>query len=171
MLMAPSSAQVGGTRPEETIPAHLAELAAFGLLLGAGSAVIYGRRGLPLVLLTPVLTVILDIDHLPVYLGYAQTIRPAHSLVFIFVALAITAVVVRALDVELVMAAAFAGHMAVDSGIFAPFSPLSFQYYQLDPYRLDFAVVAVLCALAAGVVLRMRPKSGPGEGGSVQEVV
>jgi len=43
MLFAPSSALVGGTRPDETIPTHLAELAAFGLALGLVSVAIYGR--------------------------------------------------------------------------------------------------------------------------------
>jgi len=159
MLLAPSSALVGGTRPNETIPIHLAELAAFGFVLGSVSLAIYGRGGMPLVFLTFVLTVILDADHLPAYLGYSETIRPAHSLVFIVAALAVTTIMIKALDIELVMASSFMGHLAVDTGLFAPLSPLSFQYYQLDPYRIDFAVGAVLCALAAGLVLRTRTKS------------
>ena len=156
MLLAPPSAEVGGTRPGATIPDHLLELGAFGLILGAGSMVIYGREGLPLVFLTPALTVSLDIDHIPAYLGYAETIRPAHSLVFALAALAVTAITIKAVDMELVVASAFMGHMAVDTGLFAPFSPLTFQYFQLDPYRPVFALGAVICAVAAGVVFRMR---------------
>jgi hypothetical protein len=164
MLFAPSSAQVGGTRSVGTIPDHLLALAGFGLLLGLGSMIIYGRKGLPLVFLTPALTVGLDIDHIPAYVGYAETIRPAHSLVFVVAALAVTAITIKALDMELVVVSAFMGHMAVDTGLFAPFSPISFQYFQLDPYRLVFATGAILSALGAGVVLRMR-QNRPGSGG------
>ena len=156
LLLAPQAAQVGGTRPEETIPGHLAELAVFGLLLGLGSTVIYGIKGLPLAFLTTVLTVALDIDHLPAYLGYAETIRPAHSLVFAIAAMAITAITIKELDIELVVASSFMAHMAVDTGLFAPFSPITFGYVELGPYRLLFAAGAVVCALAAGVVLRIR---------------
>jgi hypothetical protein len=160
ILLAPSSAQVGGTRPGDTIPEHLAALAGFGLLLGAGCMIVYGRKGLPLVLLTPALTVSLDIDHIPSYLGYAETIRPAHSFLFIIAALAVTAITIKALDMELVVASAFMGHMAVDTGLFAPFSPISFLYISLNPYRIPLAAGAVLCALAAGVVLRTRQDRG-----------
>ena len=154
MVLAPPSAQVGGTRPGETIPAHLAELAAFGVLLGVFSVAAGGRKCLPLLFLTPVLIVILDIDHLPVYIGYAQSIRPAHSIIFIIVVLAVTALTIKELSVDLAVLSAFAGHLAADTGLFAPFSPISFQYYQLNPYRIDFAIVAVLCAVAAGIAFR-----------------
>jgi hypothetical protein len=156
ILIGPQEAQVGGTRPGDTIPGHLVELAAFGLLLGLGCMVIYGKKGIPLVFLTSILTVLLDIDHLPAYMGLAEPIRPAHSLVFIIVALAATAVTIKAFDIDLIVVSAFMGHMAVDTGLFAPFSPISFDYVQLDPYRLPFALGAILCALAAGVILRRR---------------
>lgn len=162
----PSAAQVGATRPTDTIPSHLAALAGFGLILGILGMIIYGRRALHLVFLMPALTVLLDIDHLPIYLGYAETIRPAHSVVFIITALAVTAITIKALDIELVMASAFMGHLAVDTGIFAPFSPLSFSYIQLAPFRLPLALGAVAAALAAGVVLRRasRPTIQKGAG-------
>jgi hypothetical protein len=168
MLLGPASAQVGGTRPADTIPDHIAELAAFGLALGLASMVVYGKQGLPFVFLTPVLTVLLDIDHLPAYLGLAEPVRPAHSAVFIACALAATAITIKAVDIELVMASAFMGHLAVDTGIIAPFSPLSFDYVQLTPYRLPLASAAVVTALAAGVVLRRRPpKAGAAGEGSL----
>jgi hypothetical protein len=167
MLLAPPAAQVGGTRPEEAIPGHVAELAAFGLLLGLASMAIYGTKGLPLAFLMPVLTVLLDIDHLPAYLGIVETIRPAHSLVFVVFALAATAITIKALDIELVVASSFMAHMAVDTGLFAPFSPITFGYVELGPYRLPFAAGAVVCALAAGAVLRMRASVGGNGGPSV----
>jgi hypothetical protein len=162
MFLGPSEAQVGGVRPEDTIAPHLAALAAFGLVLGLGGMLVYGRRGLPLVFLAPSLTIMLDIDHLPVYLGFSEPIRPAHSLIFLAFVLGIAAITIKALDIELVMASAFMGHMAVDTGIFAPFSPLSLQYFQLDPYRLLFAAGALVCALSAGLVLRMRSPTATG---------
>jgi hypothetical protein len=158
IVFGPPQAQIGGTRPQDTIPGHLAELAAFGLLLGIGSMVVYGRKGLAMFLLTPVLTVLLDIDHLPVYLGYSEPIRPAHSFVFILTVLAVTAITIKALDMDLVVLSAFMGHMAIDTGIFAPFAPITFAYIQLNPYRVQFAAAAVLCALAAGAVNRRRQR-------------
>ena len=166
MYFGPQASQVGSTRAEDTIPGHVLELAGFGLLLGLCCMVVYGRKGLPFVFLTPVLTVLLDIDHLPAYLGYAQTIRPAHSFVFLVAALAVTAITIKALDIDLVVVSAFMGHMAVDTGIFAPLSPLSFQYFQLNPYRPEFAVGAVLCTLAAGAVLRTRVARASSRGGN-----
>lgn len=163
VYLGPPPVQVGGTRPGETIPGHLAELAGFGLVLGLGGMVIYGRRGLPLVFLIPTLSVLLDVDHLPAYLGYQQPIRPAHSLVFLAVVLAITAITIKAPAIELAMASAFMGHLAVDTGIFAPFSPFSFAYFQLDPYRWPLAASALLAALAAGIMLRRSTKSVGGE--------
>lgn len=164
IALGPAEVQVGGTRAASTIPTHLAALAGFGLLLGLGSVAVYGRKGLPLVFLTPALTILLDIDHLPIYLGIAEPVRPAHSIFFIISALAATAITIKALDIELVVASAFMGHLAVDTGIFAPFSPLSFTYVQLAPFRLPLAAGAVVAALTAGVVLRRRPPS-KGAGG------
>ena len=162
VFASPPGAQIGTPRPVERIPGHLAELAGFGLVLGFGSAMIYGRKGLPLVLLAPSLTVLLDLDHLPVYLGYQETIRPAHSVLFVIAALSITAITIKRLDIDLVVLSATLGHMGIDTGIFAPFSPLSFDYIQLDPYRIPLLVSAVVAAVAAGVVLRReRPKGEP----------
>ena len=135
------------------------------LFLGVWSAIVYGRRGLPLAVLTPALTVILDIDHLPAYLGFSQTIRPAHSLVFLAGALAATAITIKTLEVDFVVVAAFMGHLAVDTGVFALFSPISFQYYELTPYGPAFALGAEACALAAGIVLRRRYRAENAGGG------
>jgi len=155
MLLGPRGAQIGSTRPSDTIPSHLALLAGAGLLLGLGSAIIYGRNGLHLVILGPVLTVLLDLDHLPAYLGMSQTIRPAHSLLFIPVVLAITAITIKRPDIDLVVLSATFAHMGIDTGLFAPFSPLSFGYVTLDSYRIPFLTAAVICAVAGGIVLRV----------------
>jgi hypothetical protein len=66
--------------------------------------------------------------------------------------------------VELVVASAFMGHMAVDTGIFAPLSPISYWYTPLGPYRLPLAAGALLCAIAAGFVLKTHQVKGYGGG-------
>jgi len=154
VLVGPPAAKIGSARPLNTIPGHLDYLIGAGLLLGAAAAVFYGRRGLPLVLLGPVVTVLLDLDHLPVYLGVAQPIRPAHSLIFIVFALSVTATMIKRLEVNLVVLSSFLSHMAIDTGYFAPFSPLSFDYVPLNPYSVPFGIGAVLAALLAGLALR-----------------
>lgn len=158
MAVAPAEAQVGAARPASAIPVHLAELVGFGVLVGCMSAVLCGRRGLPMLLLMPILVALLDLDHLPAYLGLAQPIRPAHSLVFILVALVCTAIILRRLDLELILVSSFTGHLGVDEGLFAPFSPLSFDYTQLDPYKIPLLVCAVATALLAGYFWRRGDK-------------
>ena len=154
VVSAPSAEQIGITRPLGSIPPHLAELAGFGLMLGGASALVYGRKGIPLVILVPVLTVSLDLDHLPAYLGFAQPIRPAHSFVFIAVMLVIMATTIKRPEFELVTLSAVLGHLGIDTGLFPPFSPLSFYYASLDPYRIAFLIGAGGAALAAGYLLR-----------------
>jgi len=166
ILLGPRGAQIGSTRPTDTIPSHLAELAGVGLLLGLGSASIFGRSGFHLLILVPVLTVLLDFDHLPAYLGISQTIRPAHSLVFIPVVLVIAAITIKRLDIDLVVLSATFAHMGIDTGLFAPFSPLSFGYVALDPYRIPFLTAAVICAAGAGIVLKREgAREGRGRAG------
>jgi len=162
VVFAPPPAQIGGTRPTDTISGHVLELGGFGLLLGLGLAAFYGRKGLPLAFLMPVLTVLLDLDHLPAYLGIPETIRPAHSFVFIIAALAITAITIKRPEVDLVVLSATMAHMGIDTGLFAPFSPLNFDYYQLDTYRVPLLVGAILTVLAGGYLLRRRgSRAGP----------
>ena len=169
VLLGPRGAQIGTTRPTDTIPSHLAELAGAGLLLGLGSVIIYGRRELHLIILSPVLTVLLDLDHLPAYLGMSETIRPAHSLLFIPVVLAIMAITIKRLDIDLVVLSATLAHMGIDTGLFAPFSPLSFHYIELDPYSVPFLAGAFLAALAAGIALRHGGSKQDGVGGLSNE--
>jgi hypothetical protein len=161
VLFSTPDAQSGRARPADTILPHLTELAGFGFLLGAGLAVVYGRKGLPLVFLTPALTLLLDLDHLPVYLGTAQPIRPAHSFLFLVVAVATMAITIKRLDLDLVVLSATLAHMGIDTGLFAPLSPINFDYVQLDPYRIPLLAGAVLAIAAAAFVLK-REKPGVG---------
>ena len=154
MAAAPAEAQVGAARPASAIPVHLGELVGFGFLLGGLSVVFYGRKALPIIIATPLLVALLDLDHLPAYIGLAQPIRPAHSFVFIMVALVCTAIVLRRLDFELILVSSFTGHLGVDQGLFAPFSPLSFDYVQLEPYRIPLLLCSIVSALLAGYLWR-----------------
>jgi hypothetical protein len=160
VVLAPSSAQIGTTRSAETIPIHLAELGGFGLLLGGILLLFGGLKALPLVFLVPVLTLAMDVDHLPAYLGVAQTIRPAHSILFIIAVLAVTATTIKRLDVDLVVLSATLAHLGIDTGLFAPLSPLAFDYTQLGPYQIPFLVASVLAAVAVGAVTRREISPG-----------
>ena len=156
VALGPDASKVGETRPEATIPLHLEMLVGFGLVLGVLSAILYGRKGTVLAVLAPIFTVLLDLDHLPVYIGVAQPIRPAHSLLFLLSVLIITAITIKRLDVGLVALSATLGHMGVDTGLFPSFSPLSFTYLELSAYKIELLAGAVISAIAAGLVLRFR---------------
>ena len=157
LMLGSPEVNVGGTRPIGSIPYHLIELASIGALLGVISSLLYGRKRIGIVLLLPVLVISLDLDHLPIYLGVAQPIRPAHSLLFLFADVAVTALVVRRREFSLLSASAFMGHLAADSGIFPAFSPASFEYFPLPPIRLPLAAGSLFLALLAG---RLMGRSG-----------
>ena len=162
IVVSPASSQTGTARPLGTIPAHEAELALAGLALGVLALGIYGKAGVPVALLLPAMTILLDLDHLPAFLGVAQPIRPAHSLIFLAVVVVATSVALRRLDFGVVALSAFAGHMAIDTGVIPAFSPLSFQDFSLAPYRLTSLVTAVLLAFIAGYLMRRSLPRPPG---------
>jgi hypothetical protein len=145
---------VGSPRPLDTIPIHLLELAGFGIILGIPILGVYGRSGVGLALLMPAMVVLLDLDHLPVFLGIAQPIRPAHSLVFLVTDMMATTIILRRLDFNLIIMSAFVGHIGVDTGLLPPLGPFSFQYVQLDQYRLLLVVSSITLAILAGYVWR-----------------
>lgn len=154
LLVSPSQAQIGTFRSVDTIPSHLALLALAGVALGVASLLVAWKPALPLALLFPALVVLTDLDHLPSMFGVAQPIRPAHSFVFLAATLAVTAMVIRRSDVEAIVLSAFFAHLSVDTGLFPPFSPLSFQYYSLATYRPEFIAASVVFAISAGFLMR-----------------
>jgi hypothetical protein len=159
VLVGSPDVMVGSARPLDTIPVHLLELGGFGIVLGIPILGIYGRKGVGLALLIPAMVVLLDLDHLPIFLGIAQPIRPAHSLVLLVTDMATTTIVLRRLDFNLIIMSAFAGHLGVDTGLFPPLAPLSFQYLQLDQYRLPLVLSSMILAILAGYVLRRENRS------------
>ncbi|HZW85798.1 MAG TPA: hypothetical protein VFE91_07865 [Nitrososphaerales archaeon] len=156
LQFAPSSATVGGLRAADTIAPHLAELVGFGILLGLLSIAAYGAKGSYLVILSPLLVVLLDLDHLPAYLGVPQVIRPAHSLVFLLAVLVITGITLRRMEIELILLSSFTAHVGIDTGIFPLLAPFSYQYYYLMQFRIVAISIAIVSALAAGFVIRTR---------------
>ncbi len=156
LSVAPSSVDVGGARPIYAIPGHALELAGFGVALGIAAIGVFGRGGLGLALLLPAMVVLLDLDHIPAFVGVAQPIRPAHSIVFLISFALTAAIVLRRIDLSLIGMSATLGHLGVDSGLFPPFAPLSFDYFQLEPFRVVFIGGSVAAAIAAGVLGRRR---------------
>jgi hypothetical protein len=144
-----------------TILPKLGELVLVGATIGVVSSL--ARRNLDLVLLTwsVAFASLMDLDHLPSALGLGEPIRPAHSIGFFLLVVAALAVFIRKQpEVEFAFAASFFGHLAADTGIFAPLAPLSFDYVPLDAYRLPFAIGAVVFALIAGLARRRKQDRG-----------
>jgi len=154
LLISPPSTQVGSARPFGEIPIHEVELGGLGALLGAVALGIYGQGGAVVALMLPALSILVDLDHLPSFLGIAQPIRPAHSIFFLVADIALTAIVLRRMDFSLIAMSAFAGHLGIDTGLAPPLSPISFDYVQLDPYRVPLLVISTITAFAAGYLLR-----------------
>jgi hypothetical protein len=154
LYTAPQDSQIGTFRPVSTIPSHVLILALLGLGLGLTISVAQGRLDLGIVILVPILVVLTDLDHLPAFLGLAQPIRPAHSVIFIVCTITLMAMVIRKTGVELASLSAFFAHLSVDTGIFPPFSPVSFQYYDLGGFRIPFLLAAVAFALGAGLLMK-----------------
>lgn len=154
LFTAPQDSQIGTFRPLPTIPSHLLTLALLGLGLGLTISVARRRLDMGLVILVPALVVLTDLDHLPAYLGLVQPIRPAHSVIFVVCTVALMATVIRKTDVELASLSAFFAHLSVDTGVFPPLSPVSFQYYDLGEFRIPFLLAAVSFALAAGLATK-----------------
>ena len=144
-------ARVGTFRSVSAILSKFAELASVGLALGLVASL--GRRRIDTSLLTLGIgfVALLDVDHLPSLFGIAQPIRPAHSFAYLAVTVLVLALLIRnKLDVELIAVSAFLGHIAADTGIFAPLARFSFDYVPTEDFRIPFAVGAVVFALLAG---------------------
>ena len=159
LYTAPQASQIGTFRPLPTIPFHELILGLLGLGLGLAASAAVRKLDLGLVILVPALVILTDLDHLPAFLGMAQPIRPAHSVIFILCTIALMATVIRKTDVELVSLSAFFAHLSVDTGVFPAFSPVSFQDYNIGEFRILFILAAVAFALAAGLAMR-RNKQG-----------
>ena len=156
VAFAPIGAQVGGARPLGSIPLHLILLVAFGAAMSTATMLAAGRLDLPLALSIPAAVVLTDLDHIPSFLGLQQPIRPAHSLVFAAVAFATIAMALRNPALGAATLSGFFAHLSVDSGLFPPFAPLSFSYYDLSQLKVAMAALSLVLAVCAGLFARRR---------------
>lgn len=150
LYVSPPASETGRFRALDAIPGHLLLLAAGGAAIGLLSVVAFRRLDLTLVIVIPVFAVLLDLDHLPSALGLAQPVRPAHSFIFLAVTFILMATVIRRMDLSFAAMSGFFAHVGIDTGVFAPFSPVSFDYYALAEYDWLLLALAVASALGAG---------------------
>lgn len=152
-----SSARIGTLRPLSTIPGKGFELVLVGAAVGLLACVAAWRLDPSLLTLAIAFVGLIDADHLPSAFGVAQPIRPAHTFAFLAVEAIALAVAFRGRpELVLLAVAAWFGHVAGDTGVFALFAPLSFAYDSLGPYRMPFAIISAAFALAAGYLVRRR---------------
>lgn len=149
VLSSPPS-RLGTLRPSGSIPPKLAELVAVGLAVGLVACLPKRKLDYSMVFLALVFVALLDLDHLPAFLGVVQPIRPSHSLSFLALEAGSLALIVRRTNVVVIAVAAWLAHVAGDTGVFAVFAPFSFSYYSLSAYALPLAALAGAFALLAG---------------------
>ncbi len=161
-VSAPST-HIGTLRPEATIPPKLLQLASVGLGLGLLASLAARSFDLRLITFGFAFTVLLDLDHLPSVFGVEQTIRPDHSLAFLGISLIVLSLIVarRRPEIPVIFTSAFFGHMAADTGLFAFFAPISFNYTSLSEFKIPFAILAVGLAIFAGFMKFRRMRKQP----------
>jgi hypothetical protein len=150
LFVSPPGSQTGQLRAISAIPDHLALLVVGGVVLGSLPSIIYRRLDLALLVSIPIFVVLVDLDHLPIALGIAQPVRPAHSIIFIATVFVLMTTIIKRLDLSFAAMSGFFAHVGIDSGVFAPWAPLSFDYYDLTDYRWIFVSLAVASVVVSG---------------------
>jgi hypothetical protein len=159
------SERIGELRALSSIPIKVVELAVAGLGIGVIASLAERRRDGELTLLGIAFVTMMDLDHLPAVFGVGQPIRPAHGLLFLgLVVVGLSFTVKQRPWIEAVAVSAFFFHLGLDTGIFSPFAPFSFAYYEIgNRLRLGLLGLGVLFALVAGYSrMRSRTKSASG---------
>jgi hypothetical protein len=152
-----ATARIGTLRPVNTIPAKGLELVLVGAGVGLVACLVERRIDVSLLTLAVAFVGLIDADHLPSALGIAQPIRPTHTLAFLAIEVVVLAAAFRGRpELPLLAAAAWFGHVAGDTGEFALFAPLSFAYGTLSDFRVIFAIISAVFALAAGYAVRRK---------------
>jgi hypothetical protein len=153
------AARIGTLRAVSTIPVKGAEIVLLGAAVGLLACAAERRLDATLLTLAVAFVALIALDHLPSALGVAQPIRPAHTFAFLAAEVVVLRVAFRKRpELPLLAAAAWFGHVAGDTGVFAFFAPFSFAYSPLGPYMLPFAVISVVFAIATGYVARRSKK-------------
>jgi hypothetical protein len=156
LIYTSSSVKIGTLRPILAIPTHEIYLLIGALLICLVSCAVYRRFDFSFLFLPIIFTIMLDLDHLPVILGVAQPIRPAHSIFFLLALILILRFVLKKpLYIEFLAISSFLMHIAIDNGVFALFSPFSFEYYDLGQIRIYLGLLAIMVAVMAGYSKRV----------------
>jgi len=155
LALSGSSARIGTFRPVSTIPDKGVELVLVGGAVGLLACVAARRLDLSLLALAVAFVGLIDVDHLPSALGVAQPVRPAHTIAFLALEVLVLGLTFsRRPELSLLAVASWFGHIAGDTGVFALYAPFSFAYSSLGAYRVPFAIIAAVFALAAGYASR-----------------
>jgi len=154
-----ATARIGTLRPLSTVPAKGLELVLVGAAVGIVACLTERRIDLSVLTLAIAFVGLIDADHLPSALGIAQPIRPAHTFAFLALEVVVLAAAFRGRpELPFLAVAAWFGHVAGDTGEFALLAPFSFAYSSLGDFRVPFAIVSAVFALAAGYTVRRRKK-------------
>lgn len=142
---------IGTLRSVSTILPKLVQLAFVGLVVSVILLISRGVFNVELVLSGVVLTILLDIDHLPALLDIPQPIRPAHSFLFMAAVAFAIYIVLKKVDMSLVAVSSTMMHIAADSSSFPLLSPLTLNLYDISILgHLEFGAAAIFIALCSG---------------------
>jgi hypothetical protein len=152
-----ASVRIGTLRSVSTLPAKALELVLVGAGVGTLACVAERRLDVSLLTLAVAFVALIDVDHLPSVFGIAQPIRPTHTLAFLTVEVFVLWATFKSRRELIPLAiAAWFGHNAGDTGVFALFAPFSFAYSPLGLYVAPFAIASAAFALLTGYVSRRR---------------
>lgn len=154
VLVPPAEAQ-GVLRPIDAIPLKVILLLLLGTSIGA-TACLAARQLKPSFAASgAILTLFLDLDHLPSLFLIPQPIRPAHSIIFLATTLPLVFLSTRKASLTLLTAATFFAHLGADKPFFPLLSPLLFD---LTTFGIEVSFILVflayLLALGAGMLER-----------------
>lgn len=154
ILVPPSEAQ-GMLRPISAIPLKVLLLLMLGLSLGAAASFAARQLNLSFIICGAVLTLLLDLDHLPSVFQIPQPIRPAHSIIFLITVLTIVFLYTRKASLTVLTAATFFAHLGSDKPFFPLLSPFVFK---MTTFGLEVSFSLVLLAFVLAVVAGLLEK-------------
>jgi hypothetical protein len=152
ILISPQDFKVGVFRPVNTIAPHEFILVLGSILLGVISSLGYKKFALDLTVISVLGVVLLDLDHLPSFLGISQPIRPAHSFVLFSLFIFTLCMMRLPFDKILILSSAFLIHNGVDTGIFPVFWPILNYYYSLADFKYYLIFSGVTLAYLSGLI-------------------
>ncbi len=144
-----ASEPLGTLRKFSSLLPKIIQLLAFGGLLSIVATIGKRRISWNTLAYPPLFLILLDLDHLPSFLGIDQPIRPAHSLIFLLISLiAIFVFESRKPAIPLTLASSFLGHLGLDSSLFPLFAPISSELY-------SFSTIISLTLVLSSIILAM----------------